>query len=125
MLVRNVSDTARWVAMYRALETERPDAIFRDPFARRLAGDRGAEILEKMPRGKATAWPMVVRTAVFDELILRAIPRRRGHDPKPGRRPGRQALSPGAPADAAVDRCRSAGDPGVQAGDHGQRAPQL
>jgi methyltransferase (TIGR00027 family) len=75
MLVRNVSDTARWVAMYRAMETERPDAIFRDPFARRLAGDRGAQILEAMPQGKATAWPMVVRTAVFDELILRAISR--------------------------------------------------
>jgi methyltransferase (TIGR00027 family) len=75
MLVRNVSDTARWVAMYRAMETDRPDALFRDPFARRLAGDRGAEILEQMPRGKATAWPMIVRTAVFDELILRAISR--------------------------------------------------
>ncbi len=75
MLVRNVSDTARWVAMYRAMETERPDAIFRDPFARRLAGDRGEQILEAMPQGKATAWPMVVRTAVFDELILRAISR--------------------------------------------------
>jgi methyltransferase (TIGR00027 family) len=75
MLVRNVSDTARWVAMYRAMETDRPDAIFRDPYARRLAGDRGAEIVDKMPRGRQTAWPMVVRTAVFDELILRGISR--------------------------------------------------
>jgi methyltransferase (TIGR00027 family) len=75
MLVRNVSDTARWVAMYRALESERPDAIFHDPFARRLAGERGEQILEAMPRGKATSWPMVVRTAVFDELILRAVAR--------------------------------------------------
>jgi O-methyltransferase involved in polyketide biosynthesis len=32
-LIRNVSDTARWVAVYRARETERPDAHFRDPFA--------------------------------------------------------------------------------------------
>jgi methyltransferase (TIGR00027 family) len=75
MLVRNVSDTARWVAMYRAMESDRPDAIFRDPFARRLAGERGAQILDGMPRGKSTSWPMVVRTAVFDELILRAISR--------------------------------------------------
>lgn len=75
MLVRNVSDTARWVAMIRALETERPDAVFRDPYARRLAGDRGAEILNGIPRGRSTTWPMVVRTAVFDELILRAIAR--------------------------------------------------
>jgi len=75
MLVRNVSDTAHWVAMIRALETDRPDAIFKDPYARRLAGDRGAQILEELPRAKATTWPMVVRTAVFDELILRGISR--------------------------------------------------
>ena len=36
MLIENISDTARWVATYRAQETGRPDAIFRDPFARRL-----------------------------------------------------------------------------------------
>ena len=45
MPVDNVSDTARWVAWYRALETERPDAIFRDPFARRLAGPEGEAIV--------------------------------------------------------------------------------
>jgi O-methyltransferase involved in polyketide biosynthesis len=38
--IRNVSDTALWVATYRALESERPDALFNDPFARRLAGVR-------------------------------------------------------------------------------------
>ena len=39
--ITHVSDTASWVACYRALETERPDAIFKDPYARRLAGERG------------------------------------------------------------------------------------
>ena len=39
--VRNISDTARWVAYFRARETQRPDALFRDPFAERLAGERG------------------------------------------------------------------------------------
>ncbi len=34
-LIRNISDTARWAAVYRARETERQDALFRDPFARR------------------------------------------------------------------------------------------
>ena len=34
MPIQNVSDTARWVAIYRAMETERSDAIFKDPFAR-------------------------------------------------------------------------------------------
>ena len=41
MAIDNISDTARWVAVYRAQETARPDAIFRDPFAERLAGERG------------------------------------------------------------------------------------
>jgi methyltransferase (TIGR00027 family) len=68
--IENVSDTARWVAVYRAMETARPDAIFRDPFAARLAGERGEAIVRSMKRGKATAWAMIVRTAVFDEIIL-------------------------------------------------------
>src|SRR4030095_13087892 len=42
--LRNISDTAHWVAMYRALESERPDALFRDPFARRAAGGAGAPL---------------------------------------------------------------------------------
>jgi hypothetical protein len=33
--IRNISDTARWVAVYRAQETRRPDAQFCDPFASR------------------------------------------------------------------------------------------
>ncbi len=61
--------------MYRAMESERPDALFHDPYARRLAGARGDEILRTMPKAKAFAWPMVVRTAVMDEIILRAISR--------------------------------------------------
>src|SRR3954469_9238870 len=75
MAIDNISDTARWVAVYRAMETARRDAIFRDPFAERLAGARGYQILEEMPSGKAMAWPMIVRTAVFDEIILGAIQR--------------------------------------------------
>ena len=73
--ISHVSDTARWVALYRAMETERPDALFRDPHARRLAGERGAEILRALPNGRKWAWPMIVRTAVLDELILRAVGR--------------------------------------------------
>jgi len=70
MPIENVSDTARWVAVYRAMESERRDAIFRDPFARRLAGTKGQEIVDTMPRGTQAAWAMIVRTAVFDEIIL-------------------------------------------------------
>jgi methyltransferase (TIGR00027 family) len=75
MPIEHVSDTARWVAYYRAMETNRRDAIFRDPYAERLAGPEGKRIVEEMPRGKATAWAMVTRTAVFDEIILDAVRR--------------------------------------------------
>ena len=71
--IRNVSDTALWVAIYRAMESERSDALFNDPFARRLGGERGEAIVRAMPKGAATSWPMVVRTAVMDEIILRCV----------------------------------------------------
>jgi methyltransferase (TIGR00027 family) len=71
--IRNVSDTALWVAIYRAQESERADAIFHDPYARRLGGERGQAIVDAMPRGRAMGWPMVVRTAVMDEIILRCV----------------------------------------------------
>jgi methyltransferase (TIGR00027 family) len=73
MPIQNVSDTARWVAVYRAMETARPDAIFRDPYADRLAGARGREIVGEMKRGRQMAWAMIVRTAVFDEMIMDRI----------------------------------------------------
>lgn len=73
MSIENVSDTARWVAMYRAWESERPDAHFHDPWARSLAGTRGEEIVRGMPRGRRMGWPMVVRTVLFDELISSTV----------------------------------------------------
>ena len=71
--ITHISDTARWVALYRALESERPDAHFHDPHARRLAGDRANAIVRGMPAFRSGTWPMVVRTCVFDELVLRAV----------------------------------------------------
>ncbi len=71
--IRNVSDTALWVAIYRAMESERPDAIFRDPYARRLGGERGEAIVRQMPDGASMAWPMIVRTAVMDEIVARCV----------------------------------------------------
>jgi methyltransferase (TIGR00027 family) len=73
MAIENVSDTARWVAVYRAMESARPDALFRDPYADRLAGERGHQILDSMKHGRAYAWPMIVRTAIFDEILLEAV----------------------------------------------------
>ncbi|HEX4683206.1 MAG TPA: class I SAM-dependent methyltransferase [Gemmatimonadaceae bacterium] len=71
--IEHISDTARWVAVYRAMETSRADAIFRDPYAERLAGEKGHAIVEAMPHGRRYAWPMIVRTAVFDDIILDRI----------------------------------------------------
>src|SRR6478672_2637377 len=52
------------------METARPDALFRDPFAERLAGERGHQIVAEMKRGRQMAWAMITRTAVFDEMIM-------------------------------------------------------
>lgn len=72
-LIEDISDTARWVAACRALETERPDAIFRDPYARPLAGRRGEEIVRRLPLGAQSAWAVVVRTAALDEMVTRCL----------------------------------------------------
>ena len=68
-VIRNISDTARWTAAFRARETERPDALFRDPVARKLAGDRGEQIIETVTFGTKHTWSWVTRTAVFDRFI--------------------------------------------------------
>ena len=67
--IRNISDTARWVAVYRARETERTDAVFRDPFARRLAGERGEQIAASMSFAEKNSWPFVARTWLIDHVI--------------------------------------------------------
>lgn len=72
-LIRNISDTARWVAVYRARETERTDALFRDPFARRLAGERGERIATSLPRDRQREWALVVRTLLFDAFISEQV----------------------------------------------------
>jgi methyltransferase (TIGR00027 family) len=72
-LIRNISDTARWAAMYRARESERPDAVFRDPFAKRLAGSRGQEIATVMPFSERQTWAWIARTFLFDQFITQQI----------------------------------------------------
>jgi methyltransferase (TIGR00027 family) len=67
--VRNVSDTARWAAYFRAEETKRPDALFRDRFADRLCGQHGVDIANTLPDGNKHAWAWVTRTYLFDQFI--------------------------------------------------------
>lgn len=71
-LFADVSDTARWVAHYRALETERPGGMLHDPFARRLAGERGRRIAESLPE-LSLRWMIPVRARIFDELLLETL----------------------------------------------------
>src|SRR5580700_5523810 len=73
LTVRGVSDTARWVAYFRALETRRPDALFLDPYAERLAGVHGFQIANTLPDGNKHEWAWVARTYLFDQFLSRAI----------------------------------------------------
>jgi methyltransferase (TIGR00027 family) len=68
-LIRDISDTAFLAAVYRARETERQDALFRDPFARRLAGKRGDEIADSIAFSNRNTWAWVTRTYLFDQFI--------------------------------------------------------
>src|SRR5439155_18020971 len=72
-LVRNISDTALLAAIYRARETERPDPVFRDPFARRLAGERGDQIAKSMPFSERATWAWITRTYAYDEFIKQQV----------------------------------------------------
>ena len=67
--IRGIEDTAHWAAYYRALETRRDDALFRDPHAERLAGQRGAEIARTMRITDRNAWSWSMRTHLFDSFL--------------------------------------------------------
>lgn len=72
-LIRHISDTARWIAAYRARESERPNALFRDPFARELAGDVGERIASGIGMPRSMDWVWVARTVLGDRFLLREI----------------------------------------------------
>jgi methyltransferase (TIGR00027 family) len=71
--VSHVSDTARWVAAYRAQESARPDAIFNDPYAARLAGERGRAIAAAASKRMHRGWSIVARTKLIDDLVLASV----------------------------------------------------
>jgi methyltransferase (TIGR00027 family) len=71
--IQDVSDTAYWVAALRARESERPDALFRDPFAGMLAGDRGRQIAAKMGGVRYSSWAVAIRTRLIDDYVLECI----------------------------------------------------
>lgn len=71
---KNISDTARFVALLRAMESERPDAHFHDPFARRFAGAQSHALLRFLRKNRRfDARHMAVRTQVIDETITQLV----------------------------------------------------
>src|SRR6202012_928556 len=69
-LISNISDTARWIAAYRATESARPDALFDDPLADRLPGPSGHPLLAAGPR---VSWALVARTKLIDDIVSNAV----------------------------------------------------
>ncbi|MGI5471835.1 SAM-dependent methyltransferase [Streptomyces sp. CA-132043] len=67
-----VSRTAQWTAAARALETEREDRLFADPYARTVADDIGFELLERYA-GAGTVPFLAIRTTYLDRAISRAV----------------------------------------------------
>lgn len=71
-----VADTGVLVAAIRAEETRRPDRLFDDPFAERLAGEPGRRMLAEAvaTSGDKSTLQIVVRTRFWDEALLNAVP---------------------------------------------------
>jgi methyltransferase (TIGR00027 family) len=61
------------VAYFRARESERADALFRDPYAQRLAGEHGFHLAHTLADGNKHEWAWVARTHLFDQFLGRAI----------------------------------------------------
>ena len=72
-MITHVTDTALWVAVHRGREGLRPDAMYQDPLALRLAGKRGDKIARKMASGAFMSWMMSLRTVAIDNLIADAV----------------------------------------------------
>ena len=75
-VIQHVSDTAFLVAYFRAFESARPDALFHDPLAARLPGEKGRQLAEWFATAAITAWNVAVRTVVIDDFVRGAVARR-------------------------------------------------
>src|SRR5579859_4109549 len=73
MTLEHISDTARWMAYARSVETQRPDALFRDPHARQLAGQPGESIALQLGSVDLVSNSIAIRTSVLDRLIREMV----------------------------------------------------
>jgi len=71
--IEDISDTAFLTCHARALETERPDAVFRDPLAATLLTERGRALGEMLQGSFMRGWSIVVRTVLIDDFIGAAV----------------------------------------------------
>ncbi|WKG04154.1 SAM-dependent methyltransferase [Mycolicibacterium sp. HK-90] len=71
-----VADTGILVTAIRAEENRRPDRLFTDPFAEKLAGEPGRRMLAESvaATGDKSTLQIVVRTRFWDEALLGAVP---------------------------------------------------
>ncbi len=60
-------------AACRAMETERPDGLIRDPFAAQLAGARGMAIARALPGLETMCFGIGIRSRFLDELLLDTV----------------------------------------------------
>jgi methyltransferase (TIGR00027 family) len=68
-----VAATGLLVAAMRADESARPDPLFVDPFAERLAGAAGRQLLTEAAKDtEGSSGQIVIRTRFWDEALLRA-----------------------------------------------------
>lgn len=73
-VIEHVSDTAFWVAYFRAKENARPTPLFKDPYAQMLAGSRGKAFADSAPKlSRYTEWTVIARTLIIDRFIERAV----------------------------------------------------
>ena len=116
-----VAATARWVAAERARESARPDALFTDPLADRLAGEPGRALAAWMRGDSQFESPTLpVRTRFFDDAVLAAVGRGAGTPDG-----GRAAGAPDADRVAAAPTTggRATADPTTARGGRGGHHP--
>ena len=69
-VISHVADTALWMAHIRAVESDRPNPLFRDLLAGPLSGVKGHAIARSVPGAALSAWGVVIRTSAIDRLTL-------------------------------------------------------
>lgn len=68
-----LSESAYLVALSRALESERSDALFQDPWARQLAGGQGQLFQALSGDAQPYADAIAIRTHLIDKLVQERI----------------------------------------------------